>query len=179
MSELIADPDRPRDAVYVDFNRVPWFAKMNFAERIAHFDWLIPIWEKKLATARCAAIREHGDFMGELVVLPEDGHLRHIRDQREIVVEDRAPLRHLPWWEYKWPDGPGTPGYAGYLDSPRWKRTALRKKCSVDYRCEIPGCDARATDTHHLHYNNIGFEENGDLLATCHPHHKAQHRGWI
>lgn len=126
MSEHIADPDRPRDAIYVDFNRVPWFAKMNFVERVAHFDWLISIWEKRLATARREAIREHGDFMGELVLLPEYERLR-----------------------------------------------------SVDYRCEIPGCGARARDTHHLHYNNIGFEENGDLLALCHPHHKAQHRGWI
>ena len=164
-----------RRRLYADLNCVPWFARMGFRQRVGHFTWALPIFEKKAEKARRKAIKEHGDFLGGLIVTKADADLRHLKKQREVVIADRAPLLD---WQLHYLDGPGSPGYKTYLGSPRWKRTALRKKCSVGYYCEVQGCDAPADDAHHRHYNNIAFEENDDLVALCHAHHKAQHPGW-
>ena len=41
--------------------------------------------------------------------------------------------------------------------------------------CEVEGCENKANDVHHKHYDNIGREQLEDLLALCKKCHAEQH----
>jgi hypothetical protein len=160
-----SDPERPADGHYTDLNRVPWYARMTFEQRLAYLDWIIA--KRKVD----ADVRETELPVGDTIAAILDQALQKLSEKyqsavrrRRIELADREPLpRH-------WQDE-----YRSHLDSWRWKRTRTRKMVSVRCRCEYPDCSQHAENCHHLHYDSLGFEENYDLEALCRHHHRVRH----
>lgn len=67
--------------------------------------------------------------------------------------------------------------YAQYRLSDSWKEK--RKTCMAlhEYRCQVCGCTQwrRMVDVHHLHYKNVGNENQEDLIPLCTIHHELIH----
>ena len=176
------DPERPCDAHYLDLNYVPGYARMVFKERIRYLDWIIAkrevqdkAWHEEYANVHDADKCKLSRFVtGKFYQM-----LRELRAQRGIELEDQDPLHTTRVWcgaEFKLIyHRPPVNFYPWYLDSQRWKRKSLRKLVSVGWHCEYPHCTDRANECHHLHYANVGFEENCDLEAVCHHHHEVNH----
>jgi hypothetical protein len=92
--------------------------------------------------------------------------LEPLQKKRRVELAAQEPLDD--WYR-------GRENYHGYLDSPRWKRKREMKFVAVNGRCEYPGCLAFAEECHHKHYDNVGSETNGDLVALCSGHHRMVH----
>lgn len=70
--------------------------------------------------------------------------------------------------------------YSAYLRSAAWERrkqeiirnnpNARCHCCAVQRSQRIP------LDLHHLHYNTVGAERDGDVVPVCRPCHQAIHR---
>jgi hypothetical protein len=149
---------------YADLNHVRWYACMSFEERLNYLDRMIAVLEAKIKAWRAAAPPDNLLAQFRAVPAPVSEHLESLRVAREIELADRAPMtdaaRH--WYADPWVN-------------PRWKRIRARKFASVGHRCEEPGCGEWARECHHRHYGNLGSEENSDLEALCHTHHRARH----
>jgi len=64
--------------------------------------------------------------------------------------------------------------YVEYLKSVDWKER--RKELMEEANYECSECGAKATQLHHLNYNNLGFEElDVDVVALCNSCHKEIH----
>jgi hypothetical protein len=175
--EAEPDPERPFDAYYSNLNRVPWYARMPFAERIKYLDWIVAKREAEVA----AWHTEHPDADEWQQLLDDDLRKRYarlitIQRRRNIELADRTPPR-TTFIDGTLAEVPLSDGaiHRNHLDSPRWQRTRNRKFVSVGSRCEYPGCSSCAHECHHLHYETLGFEENCDLEALCSHHHRARH----
>jgi hypothetical protein len=153
-------------------------------ERIRYLDWITAKREAEVKAWRA----KHPDKSNLEQTFDRDYRqiwekLDDLRRHRRIEFADREPLaKTVRIWlgdgNYEVRVFSRRELYDRHLDSPRWKRTRLRKLVSVGNRCEYPGCEDYATDCHHLHYDTLGFEENADLEALCRMHHRAQHPGW-
>jgi len=69
--------------------------------------------------------------------------------------------------------------YPHYLETDCWikqiRRAALQRcnsTCEAHLRC----CGARATEVHHMTYDNIGREQPGDVIGVCAACHRALHK---
>jgi 5-methylcytosine-specific restriction endonuclease McrA len=64
--------------------------------------------------------------------------------------------------------------YVEYLKSDDWKE---RRKELMEEACYVCSyCGAKATQLHHLNYDNLGFEVIGvDVVASCKDCHKEVH----
>lgn len=77
--------------------------------------------------------------------------------------------------------------YAAYIASPAWARRRRRALQRAGHRCQfevgyddplgIPRrCErARYLTVHHLHYDRLGCEADGDLEVLCWFHHMVEH----
>jgi len=64
--------------------------------------------------------------------------------------------------------------YIDYLKSEDWKERRKYLMELADYICSK--CGAKATQLHHLNYNNIGNEElDVDVIPLCNDCHKRIH----
>jgi hypothetical protein len=135
-----------------------------------YLDWIIAKREAEYAVWRKEREVEDPDqfALWRFASNPILEELMRLRKRRRLEIDDQTPLLKCE----RWPDN-----YRNYRDSGRWKRRRIRKLVSVGHKCEHPGCTAAARHCHHLHYDNVGFEENCDLEALCEPHHKARHPG--
>jgi hypothetical protein len=145
--------------------------------RVAYLDWGIVKLGAAKAAWRAQLRAENPPTPGkfslvEYIASPFSNDLQNLHRHRNGELADNEPLpRSLLIPVYG-------KGYSAYHDTKRWERKRQRKLVSVSYQCEEPGCTAQASHCHHLHYDNVGFEENCDLEALCEPHHKARHPGW-
>ena len=64
--------------------------------------------------------------------------------------------------------------YETYLQTDAWRARRERTLLLAGYTCQRCG-RAKATDAHHLTYDRLGRERDGDLLALCEPCHGALH----
>ena len=64
--------------------------------------------------------------------------------------------------------------YETYLQTPAWRERRGRTLMLAGYACQRCG-RAKATDAHHLTYERLGRERDGDLLALCEACHGALH----
>jgi hypothetical protein len=93
--------------------------------------------------------------------------------RRRYEALDRArtlpPIQREAW------DVLETQGYQAYLQTEWW----AKRRASVLERaggvCEEPGCEAPATQVHHLTYDRLAAERNSDLMAVCRKHHEEFH----
>ena len=181
------DPRRPADADYYDLNNVPWYACMQFEDRIRYLDWIIAkreaedrIWRAEYAAAHDED-GPNGFKLSQFVCSKFSMALQELRTHRRVELEDRDPLKTMRVWcgakfeLIQLPWRPQAALYRSHINSCRWKRTRTRKMMSVSWRCEYPGCAQPADECHHLHYETLGLEENADLEALCSPHHRARH----
>lgn len=69
--------------------------------------------------------------------------------------------------------------YFRHLRSIEWQRIRNSELLRAGYKCE--SCGAQWPDTklqiHHLHYESVGDEQEGDLKVLCDPCHRRHHRG--
>lgn len=64
--------------------------------------------------------------------------------------------------------------YIDYLKSEDWRERRKELMILADNICSQ--CGAKATQLHHLNYNNLGFEElDVDVVALCKDCHKEMH----
>jgi hypothetical protein len=63
-----------------------------------------------------------------------------------------------------------------YLPSVYWKWRRLAYLLTVGHRCETFNCTRRATEVHHLSYNNLFGERDTDLVALCRDCHAWRHQ---
>lgn len=105
-------------------------------------------------------------MLAQFKITEHHTRLESVQEQRRLELADREPLPQ----SQRGPDN-----YPAYLDNPRWKRKRLRKLVSTGYRCEVLDCGGQATECHHPSYDNVGFEENDDLVALCARHHQVAH----
>jgi len=63
--------------------------------------------------------------------------------------------------------------YAGYLQSPKWRRKRDEALKRAGYRCQR--CDAQAVEVHHRTYERLGEEWMEDLEALCRDCHDEHH----
>jgi len=63
--------------------------------------------------------------------------------------------------------------YIEYLRSDEWREKRKEFLEEADYECEE--CGERATEVHHLSYDNIGEEDTDDVEILCHECHKETH----
>ncbi|HEX5449167.1 MAG TPA: HNH endonuclease signature motif containing protein [Gaiellaceae bacterium] len=70
-------------------------------------------------------------------------------------------------------------GYRKYLKSIEWQRIRNRELLRANYRCERCGAAyPNATlHVHHLHYERVGAEDEGDLAVLCSFCHTNLHDG--
>jgi hypothetical protein len=162
------DPKWPRTGKYLDLNHVPWYARMAFPDRVAYLGWIIQVREAEYEAWREEQERKEPTSGGQFRLWQFESNPIHkdmigLQSRLRVELGDEGPAPDH--WLRK---------YSNYLDTRRWERKSLRKRVSVGYRCEYPGCERNATDCHHLHYGTLYFEENCDLEALCHPHHEAR-----
>lgn len=76
----------------------------------------------------------------------------------------RETFNSEAWWE----------AYNEYLDSPEWKNKRARVLARDNDKCteRRKGCTERATEVHHLTYDNVGNEPLEDLTSVCHNCHE-------
>lgn len=60
-----------------------------------------------------------------------------------------------------------------YLKSDAWKRKRNLIMDYYDYKCQ--NCESKATDVHHLSYDNIFIEKFSDLMPLCRSCHDKEH----
>jgi hypothetical protein len=72
------------------------------------------------------------------------------------------------------PGGRHSALYTTYLQTDAWRARRERTLLLAGYTCQRCG-RAKATDAHHLTYDRLGRERDGDLLALCEPCHGALH----
>jgi len=65
--------------------------------------------------------------------------------------------------------------YDKYLRSKHWKNTRKKALERADYQCQLCACKDAVLDVHHNNYNNLGKEENKDLIVLCRPCHRKFH----
>ena len=64
--------------------------------------------------------------------------------------------------------------YYKYLKSEEWKELKKLLLEEAEYECER--CEGKATELHHLNYDNLGHEILGvDVMAVCKNCHKEIH----
>ena len=71
----------------------------------------------------------------------------------------------------------GKKNYSKYLHTKHWHTIRTGKMESVGGACEY--CGLPANDVHHLHYNTLWRESNGDLEALCRTCHELRHFGTL
>ena len=64
--------------------------------------------------------------------------------------------------------------YTAYMSSPEWAERRGRTLMLAGGTCQRCG-QRRATEAHHLTYDRLGRERDGDLLAVCAPCHQRLH----
>jgi hypothetical protein len=68
--------------------------------------------------------------------------------------------------------------YQGYLQSDHWKRVRNAVGQDANWLCEVKGCGryGKNLNAHHLHYQSLGEEREGDVVYLCPYHHKMIHK---
>lgn len=66
--------------------------------------------------------------------------------------------------------------YEDYLESDHWKGKRKEKVEAAKHMCEVCGEDEIMLVVHHKHYDNLGREKLGDLIALCPQCHKDVHK---
>lgn len=98
-----------------------------------------------------------------------DHFTRQMRDKRLLAYLDaREEFKRsttVEWWDW----------YNKYLNSAPWLklRAAILKR--DNYSCGL--CGLGADQVHHLSYDRVGYEEDGDLISVCKNCHNNIHRG--
>lgn len=114
---------------------------------------------------RKRAAVEFGMSLEELDNLPDvnDRARRDWCNRRSDMFEERRQRKRRLWWDW----------YNGYLASPEWhaRRLAVLKR---DHNC-CRGCNADASQVHHLTYERVGRELLDDLVAVCDECHEKLH----
>jgi len=65
--------------------------------------------------------------------------------------------------------------YDKYLRSKHWKNTRQKALDRADHQCQLCANKDAVLDVHHNNYNNVGKEENKDLIVLCRPCHRKFH----
>ena len=68
--------------------------------------------------------------------------------------------------------------YADYMKSAKWQTIKALWIWKRDYKCERCGLgqtDERRLHVHHLNYDRLGYEQEGDMAVLCHDCHYAEH----
>lgn len=64
-------------------------------------------------------------------------------------------------------------GYYEYLKSEDWRNKRMKTLLRDNMKCRC--CGEKATQVHHITYDNLGFEKDIDLLSVCAECHKKIH----
>lgn len=67
--------------------------------------------------------------------------------------------------------------YQIYLKSKHWRERRLQAIKDVGSACQICGSEVEL-QVHHLNYDNLGHEEDNDLIVACEVCHKKHHGGY-
>ena len=65
--------------------------------------------------------------------------------------------------------------YDKYLRSKHWKKTRKKALERAEYQCQLCACKDAVLDVHHNNYNNVGNEQEKDLIVLCRPCHRKFH----
>lgn len=65
--------------------------------------------------------------------------------------------------------------YDKYLRSKHWKKIRKKALDRAQYQCQLCASKDAVLDVHHNNYNNIGKEEEKDLIVLCRPCHRKFH----
>jgi len=68
--------------------------------------------------------------------------------------------------------------YNSYIESEEWKEKAWRIRERDGYRCQICGANDVPLEVHHLTYDRLYDEDDGDLITVCHACHKKITESW-
>ena len=68
--------------------------------------------------------------------------------------------------------------YKSYINSKAWEEKARRIRRRDGYRCQICGADDLPLEVHHLTYDNLGYEDDDDLITVCHSCHEKITESW-
>jgi len=63
--------------------------------------------------------------------------------------------------------------YRQYLESGEWQERRQAAMIRADGYCER--CGKEAVHVHHLSYDNLGCEDDDDLIALCEECHRLEH----
>ena len=66
--------------------------------------------------------------------------------------------------------------YQDYITSKEWEETRRLIFKKYDYKCAFCGAN-KNLHVHHITYENLGEEKDGDLVALCSDCHKELHEG--
>ena len=68
--------------------------------------------------------------------------------------------------------------YADYIKSAKWESIKGLWIWRRDYKCERCGqkqTKEKSLHVHHLNYDRLGFEQEGDVAVLCHDCHYREH----
>lgn len=90
--------------------------------------------------------------------LQEERRKEYYRMKQAAFNAERTE-RSLAWWTQ----------YSDYILSPEWKDKSRRVLDRDNHRCtaRLPGCEAIATQAHHLTYDHVFYEPLFELTAVC------------
>lgn len=66
------------------------------------------------------------------------------------------------------------PNYYQYLDSNRWKKKREQVLKAANFKCSVCG-SAKNLCVHHITYENLGYENDDDLMVVCKKCHERIH----
>ncbi len=66
--------------------------------------------------------------------------------------------------------------YSDYLKSEHWQKTRKKALRRAKFKCQLCGKNNIVLHIHHNNYDNIGQEENSDLIALCENCHANYHK---
>lgn len=129
----------------------------------------------------------------KLEVMREYAALRDRRDERKSEVDEavrsQLPQQRSPDTKtvrVSYVDGRTPPprptwgrhNYGEYMQSSVWAARRRRYFAAHPRRCRVCGVGVNADDLihlHHLSYEHMGNEPDGDLMALCEKHHASVH----
>lgn len=63
------------------------------------------------------------------------------------------------------------PNYQEYIQSDAWKQKSAEAKERAGHKCQLCNSSDKL-ETHHRTYDNLGYEEDNDLIVLCHKCHE-------
>ncbi len=107
-------------------------------------------------------------------MLAEQKARNNLLEYRRMIGTDKVipriikPIYVNPSKKFKRPD------YRKYMKSKVWAKRRIEFYSKFGKECAI--CGKKKTQLHHMTYQNLGREEDDDLVALCNHHHDQLHQ---